>query len=266
VADSYIGANSPFLVAADFLPDAGKEIIAPLIPAWHGPYDQVHDARLTKLLIPWTFHSDSPEEARRGTPHQWLTEGHDRVRVLDLDGDGRREYLCTRVGQWNQLKAYDLESQDDYSLGKARCLWAHSFGATGRPTSLLVEALEGSAGLGVITSTSDGWVCAYDDKGRWRWSVPLVGGVSTVIPLRAATGACQGLLATTAAGEIYRLSADGRLVARFPGEGNPGQAAWLEPPSTAPHCFIGTTAGLVYAFTSHHLDPPLPGLGEGAGG
>lgn len=248
VADSYIGANSHSLAVADFLPDAGKEIIAPLIPAWHGPYDQVHDAKLTKLLIPWTFHSDSAGEAKRGTPHQWLTEGHDRVRVLDLDGDGRREYLCTRVGQWNQLKAYDLESQDDYTLGKAKCLWAHSFGAGGRPTSLLVEPLEGATELSVIASTSDGWALAYDNKGRWRWSVAIRGGVSAVAPLRSETGTCTGLLATTSAGEVWRISAGGRLTARFQGEGNPCQVAWLEAKPGGRLCFVGTVAGAVYAF------------------
>ena len=78
----------------------------------------------------------------------------------------------------------------------------------------------------------------------------MPGGVSALAPVRSVQATCTAVLATAATGDVYRVSAHGRLLGRWRAESGLDQAAWLEGAATPQAACLGGAAGVVYAFLS----------------
>ena len=142
-----IGNKEPVLIV-------GKKITGiPNLSSINAAYDNVSDNLFSRNMQGHT------------SLNAWMQRGLSHLEVNDMDSDGRDEVIYNLSGHWNELRVYNGIS------GKP--IWFQYFGPDQQGNNFMrgleILDLNGDGKSEVVVAMHNGWVCAFDQKGRQVW-------------------------------------------------------------------------------------------------
>jgi len=128
----------------------------------------------------------------------WDLCGVSFMTIAGLHGDGKQKLLVARIGAYNQLTAYDVETKQrdwEYNLGDMI-------------TGLCV--IENDSGKLITVGDRTGWVCGFDAHGKLLWAEMMPDAVTVMAEFgddHVVVG-CQD-------GSVQLLDTQGKIVCQY---------------------------------------------------